>query len=257
MQELSADCDAILHLATAIPAKARMADSDWHLNDRIRREGTASLIAASLDNRCKLYVQQSVTFLYGDRNGDWVDETSSIAQEQPAMLQSAADMERLVLNAATHQRLPAVILRFGSFYAHDSVQTASMFAGIARRRFPVIGTGHAYWNMIHLDDAADAVVKTVLNADSRSGMILNICDDEPAQYRDVANVIADSLKVSRPRRIPAFVAKWSLGTELVRVLLSSVRCKNHKAKTEIGWDPRYPSILEGIPAEIAKWSKIS
>jgi nucleoside-diphosphate-sugar epimerase len=253
MRDISADCEAILHLATAIPAVARPSGHHWLLNDRIRREGTANLVAAALQNRCRLYVQQSVTFLYGDRNGEWVDETFPIATRQPAMLQSAVDMERLVLDAST-DRLPAVILRFGSFYAHDSSQTSEMFRAVSQRRFPIMGKGDVYWNIINIDDAADAVVRAVLNTHNRPANILNICDDEPVLYRDFVNQIADALHVARPRTLPKIAARVALGSDLSHALLGSVRCKNGKAKTELGWQPKYRTFREGIPAEIAKWS---
>ncbi len=179
VRELSSDCEAILHLATAIPTKARSTKKDWMLNDRIRREGTANLVDAAILNKCRLYVQQSVTFLYGDRKGEWVDEEAAISPLQPPVLQSAADMERIVSDAALRHRLPAVILRFGSFYAHDSAQTSSMFSAIQRGRFPVIGSGEVYWNMITIDDAADAVLSAVHSGSTRPGEVFNICDNEP------------------------------------------------------------------------------
>jgi 2-alkyl-3-oxoalkanoate reductase len=257
LAEISADCDAILHLATAIPTKSRISAKDWSMNDRIRREGTANLIAAALQNRCGLYLQQSVTFLYGDRGGEWVDESSPIAKRQPSMLRSAVDMEKLVMDAVNRKQLPAVILRFGTFYAHDSAQTASMFDGVAKRRFPVIGNGRVYWNIVNIDDAADAVVKAVLRTNISSGNILNVCDDEPVTYRDLVDYIADTLAVPRPRSIPKIAAKVALGTELVSFLLSSARCRNSKAKNELGWQPMYPTFREGVRAEIKKWSDLS
>src|ERR1700686_5467608 len=36
---LAAGCEAVLHLATAIPNKTRISLADWAANDRIRRDG--------------------------------------------------------------------------------------------------------------------------------------------------------------------------------------------------------------------------
>ncbi|MFZ0452924.1 MAG: NAD-dependent epimerase/dehydratase family protein, partial [Ignavibacteriaceae bacterium] len=65
----SFDCDVILHLATAIPTQAPSKEADWDLNDRIRIDGTKNLIEAAIQNNCKLYVQESITALYGNQNG--------------------------------------------------------------------------------------------------------------------------------------------------------------------------------------------
>jgi nucleoside-diphosphate-sugar epimerase len=104
--EATRDCDAVLHLATAIPTTARPSPSDWQLNDRIRRDGTRHLIEAALHNRCRLYLQQSVVFVYGDQGGAWVDETSPPATRLPSMLASAVEMERLAAEALQRRQLP-------------------------------------------------------------------------------------------------------------------------------------------------------
>jgi nucleoside-diphosphate-sugar epimerase len=92
MRELTADCDAILHLATAILTKTRPALADWAMNDRIRREGTQVLTEAALHDRCKVYLQQRVTFLYGDRDGEWVSEEAPV---YPMASSMCATMSRL------------------------------------------------------------------------------------------------------------------------------------------------------------------
>src|SRR5512143_1525266 len=66
--------DAIMHLATAIPKKARPWGSDWAMNDRVRCEGTRNLIEAAQGNRIQAFVLQSVAFMYGDRRGQWIGE---------------------------------------------------------------------------------------------------------------------------------------------------------------------------------------
>jgi nucleoside-diphosphate-sugar epimerase len=106
------------------------------------------------------------------------------------MLQSAVDMERLVQDAMSVEKLPAVILRLGTLYSHDSAHAASMFNLISKKRFPVIGDGSVYWNMIHADDAAAAIARTVERAEEAQGGIFNICDDEPVRHRDLVNHIA-------------------------------------------------------------------
>jgi nucleoside-diphosphate-sugar epimerase len=88
--EVTRNCQAVLHLATAIPADG----SDWTLNDRIRREGTRNVIGAALQNRVGRYVQQSITFLYGEQSEPVADETTPLRPDR--VTQSAADMEALV-----------------------------------------------------------------------------------------------------------------------------------------------------------------
>lgn len=253
MIKLVVGCEGVLHLATAIPNKSRPTLADWALNDRIRREGTQNLIAAALHNQCQLYVQQSITFLYGDQQGAWVDETTPIMSQPGGVLQSAVDMEQMVNAAAQQHNLPAVILRFGTFYSYDSAQTQNMLSLTRKGWFPVIGDGQAYWNMINVDDAANAVVQTVNNYPQVLSHTFNICDDEPVPYGDLVAYLAQTLGARKPMRLPVFLANLLLGSGTVRFLLASVRGRNQLAKEKLGWRPQYPTHREGFAAEIKKW----
>ncbi len=255
IQKVSAGCDAILHLATSIPNVPRPSAKHWRMNDRIRVEGTTHLVDAAVRNDCRLYLQQSVTLLYGDRTGAWVDESAEIPDRQPKILRSASRMEEIVRDRASREGLPAVILRFGSFYAHDSAQTISMFRGMENGRLPVIGNGGAFWNMVHVDDAAVAIVRSLASAGSHRGTVLNVCDDEPVQCRDLFNFIADTMGVKRPGKIPGTLARLAIGGDLVTVLLSSVRVRNGKAGREIGWRPAFPTYREGFRQALRLWSE--
>ena len=252
VRELSRDCDAVLHLATAIPDKIRSRAKDWAMNDRIRREGTKNLIEVALANRAKVYIQQSVTFIYGHRNGEWVDEEAPVTAEGAPRLQSTLDMERMAAEAAA-RGLPVINLRCGAFYCWDSSQTQTIFRMVKRGLFPVIGDGSACWNLIHVDDAAAAVVKAVENHASNTGQTFNICDDEPVTFRVLVDYVAEVLGARRPRSIPPWLVRLVLGAESVRFFQASVRVQNAKAKERFRWRPEYPTYREGIRAEAEKW----
>lgn len=253
VRRLSADCQAILHLATAIPNKSRSSVADWALNDRIRREGTDNLINATLQNGCELFVQQSITFIYGDRQGGWVDETTALPAQQPPILQSAVDMENRVHAAVKNRNLPAVVLRFGAFYSHDSAQTASMLDFVRKGFFPRIGNGAAIQNLIHVDDAAEAVCQAVSGAPAGRGKTYNVCDNEPVAWGTLLSFVSQSLKARPPMGLPVFLAKMMLGSHVVETLTASARCKNTRIQTELGWQPHYPDYRTGYAATIQAW----
>jgi nucleoside-diphosphate-sugar epimerase len=247
---LTRGCEAVLHLATAIPTKTRASRNDWLLNDRIRTEGTRALLAAAARNACRLYVQESITYFYGEHGDEWVDEDTPPAAPPGSVLESALEMERLVAQSA----LPAVVLRFGLFYCHDSAQTRAIFVSARRGQFPIIGDGRAFWSSIQVDDAAAAVVRAVERPERAAGHTFNVVDDEPARYRDVAAFIARSLGARPPLHVPAFVARLLVGGALVDALTTSARVRNQRFKDAVGWAPQYPSYREGYRAEMEKWS---
>jgi len=246
--QLSADCQVFLHLATAIPARAGTTREDWAENDRIRREGTRGLVAAALRNHCKLYLQQSITFLYGNQDGAWVDENTPIAARPGGVLQSAVDMEDIVRRAVAEENLPAVTLRFGAFYSYDSGQTRSMFETICAGQYTVPAGGNAYTNCINVDDAAAAVLKIIENQPDGAARTFNICDDEPASQREIVDFVAAQLGAPRPPDL----AQPQAG-KAGNLPAASYRCKNTLAKQTFGWAPAYPTYREGYVAEIEKW----
>lgn len=155
------------------------------------------------------------------------------------------------LNAAAQQHhLPAIILRFGTFYSHDSAQTQNMLSLTRKGWFPVIGDGQAYWNMIHVDDAARAVVQAVNNYPQPLPHTFNICDDEPVTYGELVAHLAQTLGARKPLRLPVFLANLLLGSGTVRFLLASARGRNQLAQEKLGWRPHYPTYREGFAAEI-------
>jgi len=253
ISDLTSDCEGILHLATAIPTKARTTTADWKMNDLIRREGTRNLVEAAKLHKCRLYVQQSLTLIYGEQNGNWVDEQMPIPDKQPSILESAVDMEGIVQEAITEHDLPAIILRFGSFYSHDSAQTRDMLQLVQKGFFPIVGDGSYYWNLIHVDDAAGAVVKAVENYEAGLGQTFNVCDDGPVQYRELLRFIADRPGARKPMRIPRFLARWMLGSHVVDSIFSSFRCRNQKIKEGLDWTPQFQTYREGYQDVIDKW----
>lgn len=90
--------DAVVNLATAIPRPgSRDAIEAWARNDRIRREGTANLLAACAEAGVRCLVQQSVAMLHQAADDRPQHEDDPI--DGRGVLASALDMERLLRSA--------------------------------------------------------------------------------------------------------------------------------------------------------------
>jgi len=82
------DSDAVINLATSIPTAGGR--GNWTTNDRIRREGTANLIAACAQASVKTIIQQSVAMLHCVADDRPQTEDDPIAGD--GVLASALDM---------------------------------------------------------------------------------------------------------------------------------------------------------------------
>lgn len=242
--------DAVLHLATSIPARLDAGRRAWSDNDRIRVEGTANLLAASLSNGVSFYLQAAVTFIYGDRHGAWVDERTPVDPAPAAILRSAVAMEAAVRESAG-RGLPATILRFGSFYGPDAAHTLDLLRRVSRRALPILGAGRTYGNLIHVEDAAEATARAIDRHAAIAGEILDVTDGKPATHGEVARFLAEILAAKPPRAIPMWLARLLLPAHVLEVATASHRCRAERVRERLGWAPAFASYREGLAAVAA------
>jgi nucleoside-diphosphate-sugar epimerase len=242
MIEASKNCDAIFHLATHIPRKPLPNKiKDWKQNDKIRTEGTKALLQAAVANNIKIFIQQSVTILYGDKNGETVTSETPIAKDQIFMTKSAVEMEDMIRN---EKRTGHIILRFGSFYSEDSWNTIQLLETVRKRNLPIIGKGDFYWNLISVDDAADAVVYAYQNFNRLKNKTINFSDFSPVLFRDFAHGLTALTGSKKPFSIPVFLAKLILGKDIMGFITNSYRIQQDDVISD--WKPKFKNGLDGI-----------
>jgi nucleoside-diphosphate-sugar epimerase len=230
--------DAVIHLATAIPALADATRSQaWEQNDRLRSVATAVLVDAARDAGVGRFVQESITFNYTDAARAWIDEDHDVAPLVPATA-SALTAERLVDGFATGTRV-GVSLRFSNLYGPGDV-SADLVDMLRRRRVPQVGPGTNYVSNIHIDDAASAIVVALGLPSGR----YNVSDDEPVEAAERLHLQASGSQAPNPRRVPAPLARLIAGSS-VRLLTVSQRVSNRRLRDMSSWQPHHPSIKTG------------
>ncbi|MCC6847240.1 MAG: NAD(P)H-binding protein [Deltaproteobacteria bacterium] len=239
-----AGSEAVLHLATRIPPLPRMRKlANWRDNDRLRSQGSSILVTAALAAGAKVYVQESITFLYADLGDQQIFETAPI--DAPRPLASARDAERETARF-TARRGQGIVLRFGGFYSAEAPSTLATVALARRRLFPVVGTGGHYVSSIHVEDAAAATVAAL----AVPAGIYNVVDDEPLPMRAWVGALTDAFGFKPARRVPLPVARLLFGRP-VGLLTRSQRVNNTMFKAVTSWTPRHPSVRQGWRAVAA------
>jgi hypothetical protein len=89
----------------------------------------------------KLYLHQSIKFLYANNNGEWLTESSSLESNSIPFLKSALQMESFVLDGIHENRLAAMVLRLGGLYSPVDHQTSMMLTMNKDNKFQNIGKG--------------------------------------------------------------------------------------------------------------------
>jgi nucleoside-diphosphate-sugar epimerase len=229
LSELVTGCDAVMHIATAIPRN--MSDPDaWDVNTLLRTEGTRLLLKASLDAGVERYIQQSIVVAYPDGGDRWLDENTPLDTSPIRAIVCAPviTMEALVRSTAPEQ-LKWCILRGGTFVGRDTAQD-QLVAMLRAGRVVVPCDGSNFYSFVHVVDMASAIVAALQHAPA--GSIFNIVN-EPIRYGEYIDHLATLSNLPYPPRNPS------------QACLSSFRCSNEAAHKILGWTPVH-SIYEDV-----------
>jgi nucleoside-diphosphate-sugar epimerase len=208
--------------------------------DRLRSEGTSTLVAAARLTGAKKFVAASIFYGYGFGNLGFtpVDESSrfgllnTIGSPDHA---NASVLEALIGLEEQVHAFGGVSLRYGLFYGADGAEVS-----------PVSRTWNGVLPMVHLSDAARAVVLAL--ARGKPGEVYNIADDHPTTYRDRETAIARAAGLRPPPHLPDGLLRIAapFGSQLLTS--TSVRMSSEKARRELGWEPEFPSIRQWADA---------
>ncbi len=230
-------CDTVFHLAAEIGTQ-RDAKKLW----RVDVEGTDAVAEACEAAGVKRLVFAS-TAVVGDAKGAVLkpDEPFQATTDYGRAKQEA---ERRLLGTD----VPVVIARPshvygpGGWYGELVRDFRRGFpAGFLFRRYP--GRGDNWWDVVHVDDVASAIV--LLGERGESRQAYHIADDTPIRMRDFFEITAHALGLPRPRRVPVFIANLLKGSGPIALATRSARSDNSKLKA-LGWQPRWRDAKDAI-----------
>ncbi len=178
----------------------------------------------------------STTGVYGDHQGDWVDEDTALS---PATRRGQARVEAEAAWQAI-DNLPLHIFRLAGIYGPGRGPFAKVRKGTARR---IIKAGQVF-SRIHVEDIAQALELSMARPDP--GAVYNLCDDDPAPPQDVIGYAAELLGLPLPEAVDFETAEM---TPMARSFYAeSKKVRNDRIKQALGWQPAYPDYRSGLNA---------
>jgi len=182
----------------------------------------------------------STTGVYGDHNGDWVDEETPLT---PATKRGIARVEAEAAWQAIPD-LPLHIFRLAGIYGPGRGPFAKVRNGTARR---IIKQGQVF-SRTHVADIARILAASIKKPNI--GSIYNVCDNDPAPPEDVIAYAAELLGMPIPEAIDYETADM---TPMARSFYAeSKKVRNDKIKTELGVELLYPDYKTGLKALLAR-----
>ena len=196
-----------------------------------------ALAAAS---RLSCVVLLSTIGVYGDRGGDWIDETAALDPEnERARPRLAAEAAWQAFGA--RRRIPVAVLRLGGIYGPGQNALVNLRGGRARN----IDKPGQVFNRIHVHDIAQAIDAAFAH---RADGIFNVVDDAPTPPGDPIVLAAELLGLPPPPAIPFAQAVKAMTAIGASFYAENRRVRNDKLKHALGVRLRYPTFREGLRA---------
>jgi nucleoside-diphosphate-sugar epimerase len=236
-----AEPDTVVHLAAEI---ATQRDPDRI--DLVNITGTERLLAACTAAATLPRFVFASTVVTGEASGAVLDEETPLPVET-AYGRSKQEGERLVRESGLEHAIlrPSHVYGPGGWFA---VEIVARLRGPGRAA--VVGKGDNWWDVVHVDDVAAGFVAAAEKAPS--GAVYHLVDDEPITQYDFVALVARALGTGKPRRVPPWIARLAAGADPVRAVIRSARSSNAKAKSQLGWMPRFPTAEEGVPDAVRR-----
>jgi nucleoside-diphosphate-sugar epimerase len=220
---------------------ANLAPNILHLappqQDGVIDRRTRHLVAILPAGASVVYV--STTGVYGDCQGQLIDETRTVAPHN-ARARRRVDAERVLRGWARRSGSRLAIVRAPGIYARERLPLARLEQGTPA----LLAEDDVYTNHIHADDLANIVALALFRA--LPGRLYNAVDDTRLKMGDYFDAVADAFGLARPPR----VARAQLAAEVSPIKLSfmaeSRRMRNERIKRELRVRLRYPDAAAAV-----------
>ncbi len=198
----------------------------------------ADFLDTNLKNlkNCKWITYLSATSVYGNHNGDWVNENSTTKPTSANGI-SRLQAEKTWKNLSNKNNYPLQIFRLAGIYSNEFNILKRLQTGSVQ----IVDKKNHFFSRIHVEDIANILFKSLDNF--KNNEIYNICDDKPAPQSEVAAYGAKLLKLKRPN--PTKLEE--IESEMLRNFYKdSKKVDNKKMKTYFKYNLKYPTYEEGL-----------
>lgn len=193
------------------------------------------------------FLYLSTTGVYGDCNGEWVDETRS-ANPSADRARRRFDAEQQLGSAAARYGWRYVIMRVAGIYGAQRLPLQRI-----KERQPVLRADQSpFTNRIHEDDLAEITLG--LLEKGVSGEIYNVTDGHPGTMSDYFSTVARYAGLPQPPEIDMLQAESKLSAAMRSYLCESRRISNRKMVDLLGSELRHPTLEDGLKAIFGRQS---
>ena len=248
--------EVVYHVA----ATYRQAGQPDSVYRAINIDGTQRLLEASLKGGVRRFVHCSTGGVHGHVAAPPANEEAPLA---PGDVYQVTKLEGERVARAFGQRhgLEVVVMRPIGIYGPEDTRFLKMFRGIARGRFPMLGSGRVLYHLTYIEDLAEGF-RLCGETPGAAGRTYLLAGPEYTTLAELIALMAEELGASPPRIHWPVWPVWLAGAccELVCVPLriepplyrrrvefytKSRAFDTTRAREELGYDPQV-GVREGI-----------
>jgi len=188
------------------------------------------------NNKIKWITYLSATSVYGNHNGDWVNENSKTNPTSTNGI-DRLNAEKTWLNLTEKKKLPLQILRLSGIYSNQNNILSRIKSGSAK----IIEKKNQFFSRIHVEDIANILFKSLQNFQAKE--IYNVSDDKPASIKEVILYGSKLLNTEKPETVELS----SIESKMVKNFYKdSKKVDNKKMKEFFNYKLKYPTYVEGL-----------
>ena len=187
-------------------------------------------------NKLKWITYLSATSVYGNHNGEWVDENSETKPTSPNGVERLK-VEKEWMQLASKFDLPFQIFRLSGIYSNQFNILKRLKSGEAK----IINKKNHFFSRIHVEDIADILLSSLNNLKKKE--IYNISDNLPASAEEVAMYGVKLLGLDKPKTIEINEIESEM---LKNFYKDSKKVDNKKMKEFFNRKLKYPTYVEGL-----------
>ncbi|MDZ8224079.1 MULTISPECIES: NAD(P)-dependent oxidoreductase [unclassified Nostoc] len=250
---IHAQPEVVIEQLTALPKTytGESMNAAAPLNQRLRQEGGANVLAAAQAAGVRRYLRQSIAFWGVPGTGLADEETPLSLDASPAVAADARTVTEIERRLLETPNLEGIALRYGFFYGPGTWFAADgdVAQQVRQQQFPIVGNGEGVWSWLHVEDAA---IATVAAAERGNPGIYLIADDRPLEVREWLPAFARWLNAPSPPQISVADALQIGGADAVYYGTQMRGASNAKAKRELNFQPRSLEWMVDAPVVSAR-----
>jgi len=178
----------------------------------------------------------SATSVYGNHNGEWVDENSETKPTSPNGIERLK-VEKEWMQLASKYDLPFQIFRLSGIYSNQYNILKRLKSGEAK----IINKKNHFFSRIHVEDIANVLSSSLNNFKKKE--IYNISDNQPASAEEVAMYGVKLLGIDKPKTLEIN----EIESEMLRNFYKdSKKVDNKKMREFFNHKLKYPTYVEGL-----------